>query len=247
MDQRSCRPDGRAGFVSLGYDRDFATIDAEGALTALPRRAAPGSSSVYLQDRLVRLPAGVMLDLGATAKGLGSDRAAAAAFGATGRSGGILVSLGGDIAVAGRCPEGGWPVQVAEDPIPHEGSRTQVVRLTGGTLATSSVGCRRWRRGDQELHHIIDPRTGSPANGPWRTASVGASTCVAADAVSTALIVGGKAVERWITDIGLPARLIGHDDSVRLVGSWPAEDGAALPIPQGDVLGSFIRAARSKP
>jgi thiamine biosynthesis lipoprotein len=231
--------------VSLGYDRDLAAIDRDGDPSDQPRLPAPGWGSVRLEGRIVHLPHGITLDLGATAKGLGSDRAAAAAFTDMGRTGGVLVSLGGDIAVAGRCPQGGWPVLVDEDPIAHDGSQAQVVRLIEGALATSSVGCRRWRRGDQDLHHIIDPRTGSPSTGPWRTASVAALTCVVANAASTALIVGGEEAERWLSETGLPARLVGHDGLVRFVGSWPRDDGGALDIPPVDYLGTPIRALRS--
>ena len=235
-----------AAIVSLGYDCDFVAVDSNGDPSDHPRLPAPGWSCVRLDGRILRLPVGVLLDLGATAKGLGSDRAAAAAFVHGGRTGGILVSLGGDIAVAGRPPGGGWPVRVAEDPIAH-GSQTQVVRLTAGALATSSVGCRRWRRGDQELHHIIDPRTGSPSTGSWRTASVAAPTCAMANAASTALIVGGEDVDQWFSEIGLPARLIGHDGSVRLVGSWPKGEDAALKIPPVDCTGSLMRPLRITP
>jgi len=235
-----------AAIVSLGYDCDFVAVDSDGDPLDNPRLPATGWSCVCLDGRILRLPVGVLLDLGATAKGLGSDRAAAAAFAHGGRTGGILVSLGGDIAVAGRPPGGGWPVRMAEDPIAH-GSQTQVVRLTAGALATSSVGCRRWRRGDQELHHIIDPRTGSPSTGSWRTASVAAPTCVMANAASTALIVGGEDVDQWFSEIGLPARLTGHDGSVRLVGSWPKGEDAALEIPPVDCPGFLMRLLRITP
>ena len=101
--------------VSLGYDRDFAAIDPDRPDASWPagaRRRA--GSAVCLNGALLWLPAGLRLDLGATAKGLGSDRAARAAHAAAGRAGGVLVSLGGDIAVAGRPPRGGWPILVAD-------------------------------------------------------------------------------------------------------------------------------------
>ena len=77
---------------------------------------APGWQLVRLDGPLLRLPAGVLLDLGATAKGLGSDRAVRAAQAATGNTGGTLVSLGGDIATGRTPPAGGWPVLVADAP-----------------------------------------------------------------------------------------------------------------------------------
>jgi len=234
-----------AALASLGYDRDFAAIDQTGELANEPCLPTGDWRSVRLQGRLLDLPRGVLLDLGATAKGLGSDRSASAAYVAAGRVGGILVSLGGDIAVAGKSPEQGWPVLVAEDPASNEEVRSQVVRLAYGALATSSVACRRWRRGDKELHHIVDPRTGMPATGPWRTVSVAAPNCVTANAASTALIVGGEEALRWFSDLWLPGRLVGHDGSVRLIGSWPADDGTTLDIPSVDFLGYHIKALRS--
>ncbi len=227
--------------VSLGYDRDFAAVEPDAAASGGISRPAPGWSSVRLDGRLLHRPPGVLLDLGATAKGLGSDRAAAAAFLAIGSAGGILVSLGGDIAIAGMCPQGGWPVAVAEDPDSPDETPTQTVRLAYGAMATSAVGTRRWRRGGRELHHIVDPRTGAPSTGPWRTVTVGAPNCATANAASTAVVVGGADAEKWLRRTGLPARLVRRDGSVQLIGSWPRTDGATLEIPSVDHLGTGIR------
>ena len=123
---------------------------------------------------------------------------------ATGGHGGVLVSLGGDIAVAGTPPRHGWPVTVARNPDPGGVPRGQLVRLAAGAVATSSVTVRRWHRGGIVLHHIVDPRTGRPADGPWRTATVAAVTCADANAASTAAIVAGPAAEDWLAEAGLP-------------------------------------------
>jgi len=232
--------------VSLGYDRDFATIEPGGGDPSLPMPPAPGWSSVRLEGPLCRRPRGVVLDLGATAKALGADRAAMAAFGHLGNCGGILVSLGGDIALAGQAPAEGWPILVVEDPDSHRGSATQVVRLDRGAVATSSIACRRWRLGEQEHHHIIDPRTGLPSAGPWRTATVAAASCAEANAASTALMVDGAAVE-WLSRVGLPARLVRHDGSVCLLGRWPEEEQGALQIPPVDHLGPRVTTLRVTP
>ncbi len=153
--------------ISLGYDRDFAAIDPERDEPADAPVPAPGWQAVRLDGPILSLPAGIRLDLGATAKGLGSDRAVRAVMNAASRSqaGGVLVSLGGDIAVAGRPPRDGWPILVADGPGDPPSSRTQNVRLAGGAVATSSITCRQWRRAGQVLHHIVDPRTGLPADG----------------------------------------------------------------------------------
>ena len=215
---------------ALGYDRDFASIGTGSwPSTGLPARGpVPGWRLAALDGTLLRLPAGVCLDLGATAKGLGADRAASAARRACGH-GGALVSLGGDIAVAGQPPAGGWPVAVADSSWADGAPPGQVIRLAAGAVATSSVTCRQWRRDGHQLHHIIDPRTGYPATGPWRTVSVAAPSCAMANAAATAAIVAGQEAQAWLAETRLPARLVSHEGAVRLLGGWPDADGGRLP------------------
>ena len=225
-----------AALISLGYDRDFAAIDPDRPGPAAGPVPAPGWQSVRLDGPLLRLPSGVLLDLGATAKGLGSDRAARAVQTATGNSaspngGGVLVSLGGDIATGGTPPAGGWPVLVADRPGPAGPVPAQMVRLARGAVATSSITCRRWRRAGRVMHHIVDPRTGLPADGPWRTVSVAAATCADANAAATAAVVAGDQAERWLAGAGLPARLVNHDGGIRCTGGWPEGDGGLLQPP----------------
>ncbi len=222
-----------AALISLGYDRDFAVIDQQHGEPPAAPAPAPGWHRLRLDGPLLRLPADVRLDLGATAKGVGSDRAVRAVMSATGLAGGVLVSLGGDIAVAGTPPRDGWPVTVAEGPDHAGPPLPQLVRLTAGAVATSSVTCRRWRRGGVMLHHIVDPGTGRPADGPWRTVSVAAATCADANAAATAAIVAGRQAVSWLAGEGLPARLVGNDGEVRRLGDWPVVSGQAIPAPSG--------------
>jgi thiamine biosynthesis lipoprotein len=228
--------------ISLGYDRDFLTIDPDSPDPLPAPLPAPGWWRVRLDGPLLRLPADVKLDLGATAKGLGSDRAARAVMAATGHTGGVLISLGGDIATVGIPPRGGWPILVAEQS-GHDGADAlgtgaaatrlgQLVRLPRGAVATSSIGYRSWRRAGRVLHHIVDPRTGLPADGPWQTASVAAMTCADANAATTAAIVAGDQAVDWLTAAGLPARLVSHGGQVRYLGSWPEQDGGHIEVPQ---------------
>jgi FAD:protein FMN transferase len=219
--------------IALGYDRDFAAIDQQRSEPPAAPAPAPGWQRVRLDGPMLRLPAGVRLDLGATAKGLGSDRAVRAAMPASGQAGGVLVSLGGDIAVAGTPPRDGWPITVADGPDPAGSSHAQLVRLPRGAVATSSITCRRWRRAGRVLHHIVDPRTGLPADGPWQTVSAAAATCADANAATTAAIVAGQRAEEWLTAAGIPARLVAHDGEVRYLGGWPDVDGGPVPIPPG--------------
>jgi len=221
-----------AALIALGYDRDFEELGGTPAAAAMTPASvpAPGHTAVSLAGRLLRLPAGVLLDLGATAKGLGADRAARAALRACGQPGGVLVSLGGDIAVAGEGPVGGWPVLVAERPAALDGA-VQLVRIAKGGLATSSVLERRWRFGGSERHHIVDPRSGLPTSGPWRSATVAAASCAEANAASTAAIVAGAGAVAWLRSTGLPGRLVDHDGSVTAVGGWPAPDDECIAVP----------------
>ena len=206
-----------------GYDRDFAAIPADGSPITVSVTRVPGWRAIEFDeaDRTVCVMQGVEIDLGATAKALASDLAAAAALQAVG-SGGVLVSLGGDIALAGDAPAGGWAVQTSEDSGAPLDESEETITIQSGGIATSSITVRRWSRGGVVLHHIIDPATGAPASGPWRTASVVAGSCVDANIAATAAIVMGEAAIAWLAANKLPARLVDRDGIVHRLAGWPA-------------------------
>ena len=230
---------------ALGYDRDFATLPAVGPPVVTLERV-PGWQAVVV-DRAagtVTVPAGVRLDLGATAKALAADLAAAEAASRAGC--GVLVSLGGDLAIAGGPPEGGWAVLVADDHLEGRVAdrESELVELDGGGLATSSTTVRQWQRGEQDLHHIVDPATGAPAEVVWRTVSVAARSCVDANVAATASIVLGAAAPAWLERQGLPARLVAPDGRTVHVAGWPEEDRpmtAAIVGTGGQALWFFTR------
>ena len=171
---------------------------------------------------LARIPRGVELDLGSTGKALASDLGVSTALEA-GDARGALLSLGGDLATAGHPAEGGWRILLAEDSSMPPDSGGDVAALERGAMATSSTTVRRWHTSAGEpLHHVIDPRTGLPADAPWRTASVAAPTCVLANAAATAAIVLGDSATPWLEATGLPARLIATDGRIHVLGGWPA-------------------------
>jgi thiamine biosynthesis lipoprotein len=209
----------------LGYDRDFALARQCTDPLRQPPMPAGGWRRVELDrgHRAVRVPAGILLDLGATAKALAADRAAAAVQAAVG--GGVLVNLGGDLRVAGDPPDGGWPVGIADDAGFDTSTASvrprQVVMVRDGGLATSSPLGRTWRRGDTRLHHIVDPVTGRSARSCWRTVSVAAATCVGANIASTAAILRSERAIGWLDGLGLPARLVRQDGTVVTVAGWP--------------------------
>jgi len=205
-----------------GYDADFAALPADGAPIRLVAERVPGWQAISFNEtaRTVRVPRGVEIDLGATAKALAADLAAAAASQASGGAG-ALVSLGGDIAVAGLPPEGGWSIQTSEDSGAPINESEESISIVSGGVATSSTTVRRWTRGGVALHHIIDPATGLPANTCWRTASVAAGSCVDANIASTAALVMGEAAGAWLEANRLPARLVGIDGGILRIAGWP--------------------------
>lgn len=208
----------------LGYDRDFASVARTGDPLTCVVTPVPGWRTVEIDRHAgtVRVPEGVELDLGATAKAFTADRAAATI--ADTLDGGVLVSLGGDVASAGVAPDDGWPVRVTDNHASGPDTPGQTIAVFAGGLATSSTTVRHWRRGDDALHHIVDPRTGRPAPTCWRTVSVAASTCVDANIASTAAVVRGDDAPGWLCDRGLAARLVGVDGHVVHLGGWPADE-----------------------
>jgi thiamine biosynthesis lipoprotein len=238
---------GRA-LVGVGYDRDFAQVRAASptptagtlppdtlpadtlppdTLRADNGGPVPGWRSVELDQAVlrVRLLNGAQLDLGATAKAWAADRCAELIASRLGC--GVLVSLGGDIAVGGPPPADGWRVRVTDDHAAGPDAPGQTVSIAEGGLATSSTTVRAWTAGGRPVHHIIDPSTGEPARSCWRTVSVAAGTCVDANTASTAAIIRGESALGWLRDAGLPARLVRPDGTVETTAGWPGDDEPA--------------------
>ncbi len=211
-----------------GYDRDWELLrelpdpgeDADAPPRLIARRR--GGWHQVVVDRAggnARIPAGTKLDLGATAKALAADRSAALVHSRLGC--GVLVALGGDVATAGAAPARGWEVHVTDDHRDGPDAPGQRLAISDGGLATSSTTTRRWRRGGESMHHIIDPHTGRPAQTPWRTVSVAAADCVDANIASTGALLAGTQAPGWLRALGLPARLVGIEGRVVKVGDWP--------------------------
>jgi len=214
----------------LGYDRDFAAMAADSPDGVAPV-PAPDWRLLELDERrqAARLAAGVRLDLGASAKALAADRIAAmvAGFGT-----GVVVSLGGDVAVAGEAPAGGWSIGIGADSGADEVD--EVVALSTGGLASSSTRLRTWRRGGRLLHHIVDPRTGDSAPAVWHLVTVAASSCLEANAAATAAVVWGEHAPDRLARWGLASRLVGLDGTVVCTPGWPS----GRPSPEGSAMAS---------
>ncbi len=201
--------------VHLGYDRDIRLVeDSATAVGPRPGRR-PRWEDVHLDDGtgVLTVPTGCALDLGASAKAQTVDWAAADLHARYGCD--VLVEIGGDLAVAGVKDD--WQVLVAE----RAGGAGQQVTLGSGGLATSTTTIRRWQRAGHEISHILDPATGSPASGPWRTVTVAASSATRANTCSTGAIVLGIGAIDWLTDARVAARLVDRHGAVVTTGGWP--------------------------
>jgi thiamine biosynthesis lipoprotein len=234
--------------ILAGYDRDWALLEkpaeereragspdgddraSRESLAGTSRhpvlhaRVTPGWQAIEIdrESAAIRIPIGVRLDLGATAKAWAADRAADAVHEETGA--GSLLSLGGDIATAGAAPEDGWRIYVTDDHRDPSGGQGQAISILSGGIATSSTAVRRWTHEGRTRHHIIDPATGAPVVRTWRTASVAAETCLDANIASTAALIRADAAPAWLEQLGLPARLVSTDGAVHIVSGWPVSD-----------------------
>ncbi|MBJ7399652.1 MAG: FAD:protein FMN transferase [Mycolicibacterium sp.] len=205
-----------SAMIALGYDRDIDDISATAPLLASVTIPVDWTH-IEFDGSSVRIPAGTLLDLGATAKAVAADRCAHLVHQQTGS--GVLVNLGGDLATAGPAPDGGWHILVQDTD--HDPA-SQVTIGTDAGLATSSTRRRRWWRGGEALHHIIDPRTGTSVDPVWRSVSVAAGSCLNANTISTAAIIRGYRAPEWIAALGVPARLVDRSGAERFLGGWPS-------------------------
>lgn len=187
-----------AALVAAGYDSDLALLRDDGT------HADPGPPgrwrSVRLIGRHLLVPAGVELDLNGVVKGATVDDALALI------GGNSWVSAGGDLASR-------TGVVVS---LPHGGT----VRLERGALATSGNDRRRWTRGGQVQHHLIDPRTGAPASSPWQYVTASAATCVGADVAAKIGFLRGESGPEWLEARGIPARFVTPSGRIRVNDSW---------------------------
>lgn len=209
--------------IALGYDADWETVAGRQSPPEASFAHVPGWRTIRVdaERATVTVAMGVTIDLGATAKALAADHAVADAFAACGC--GVLVGFGGDLATAGSPPEGGWSVRVTDDHRAPVTAPGQTIKIASGALATSSITTRSWTTGSgQTVHHLLDPATGEPADGGWRTVSVAAATCLDANIASTAAIIRGAPAVAWLESLGLPARLVDDEGVAYHIAGWPA-------------------------
>ncbi len=209
---------------AAGYDRTYALVpNDDPSPAALPARRGSWRD-VVVDDTTVSVPPGAALDLGATGKAFAADLAALTVVEQLGAP--VLVSVGGDIRIAGPGTDAtAQPVRLGHSLADlADGSGSVTVSVGAGGIATSSVSARRWRRGGRQWHHLVDPRTGGPAEGPWRTVTALGHTAVAANTASTAAVVLGAEALGWLTAREVAARLVDHDGAVTRTPAWVAAE-----------------------
>ena len=180
-----------------GYDRSFKDLMPASSYLTSNHHAPVGLLSEMQLDestRMVHLPSGLHLDFGGVAKGWAADQATRklSAFGPA------LVNAGGDISVSGPQANGeAWPIGIT-DPFDPDSS-LEVILIKRGSVATSGKDYRRWQRDGVWQHHIIDPRTGMPAQTDVLTATVIAPSAVEAEvAAKVVLISGSQSGLQWL-------------------------------------------------
>ena len=215
-----CDPTVLPSLLALGYDRDYDVL-GEVDDTPLSLRPAPGFAALHFDEVGATVQRGEwMIDVGASAKALLADLVVHDVA----PTGGVVVEIGGDVRAAGRGPDGPWVIGVAET-LEVRGDEPRIT-LENGAVATSSNEVRTWRRGARRVGHIIDPRSGDSAVGPYRTATVIDADCVGANAFATAALIWGEDAGWHIAQAGRSARLVRHDGTVELFGAWPREEAA---------------------
>jgi len=205
-----------AAVIAAGYDADIEAVRRRFPKPSEEPKPIAGWEQVQLNRKLALLgvPKDSALDLGAIAKAWTADRAALVLSKRYGCA--VLVEIGGDLRAAGE-PAEPWIVTVAE----RAGDPGVQVTLAHGGLTTSTRTVRRWQTPDGSAHHLIDPRTGRPSDGLWRTATVWAPSAVRANTFSTALVATGEAAVGRLTLARHPARLVAEDGEVTELAGWP--------------------------
>lgn len=195
---------------------------------ALRDRARELNQSLWTVDqrrgvasRLTQLP----VSLDALAKGYIVDRVAALASGVDGVTQ-VLVNIGGDLRHHGARP---LTVRVADPRAPAENAASiAAVRLRDEALATSGDYRRGLMVAGRRVSHIIDPRTGSPAD-RVASASVIAPDCATADALSTAFSVLTPAESVALADslAGVGCLIVEKDGTISTNAAWRARAAAS--------------------
>ena len=176
----------------VGYDRSLELVKARGdAYSAISQRIprpAFDAIEIDIVNSRVRIPAGMEIDLGGIAKGCIVRKSAALL---NRLASACAVSAGGDICFLGHPADSSrWRVEVED---PRDASATAAILHVGqAAVVTSSISKRTWTQNGQRRHHLIDPRTGEPAETDWLSVTVIAPWMEMAEVYAKALLVGGE-------------------------------------------------------
>ena len=225
---------------ALGYDRslNFSAGDVTTAAAALPESWTRQPWRPDFDHAGSRVRMGVdPLDLGGIGKGYAVRRGIELLAG-LGRA--ALVEAGGDLATYGDGPEReagearGWRASV-EDPrragTDAPNAPIAVLNVTDAAVATSSIKVRRWRAGDRDVHHLIDPRTGEPAaSGLLSVTVIDHDPAWAEVWTKAAFLQGAHGISAFAEDTGLAALWVdgngalGSSEPIRGRILWEAPD-----------------------
>ncbi|NTW22391.1 FAD:protein FMN transferase [Candidatus Falkowbacteria bacterium] len=188
----------------IGYDRSFVagaqdeeTEPVDAGKISKRFAARPRMSELVIDGNLVRKPAGLRIDLGGLGKGYIVDRLADGIFKDVED---FWISAGGDLVIKGNA-EGskGWKVGVQNPNKPEKEIFSVVTKGEKVGVATSGIFKRRGQRGGVDWHHLIDPRTGLPADNNIQAVTAIASSAARADVLAkTVLILGEEEGLRFI-------------------------------------------------
>lgn len=175
-----------------GSDR----IPAPQAVAAVLARV--GWDKVEWRRPLLRLPAGMQIDLGGIGKEYAVDRTAALLRAYSGA--GMLINFGGDLLATGP-RMGGRPWQVAIDDPGHTGRSSGIhIALSRGAIATSGDARRFLLKEGKRYSHILDPRTGWPVRGAPRAVTVLGADCTEAGMLATFAMLHGARAEAFLEE-----------------------------------------------
>lgn len=129
------------------------------------------------------------VDLGAIAKGYAADRAIEIykQYGVES----AFVNLGGNVAVLGNKPNGDSFRVGIQNPLLQRGQCLGAVNAANKTVVTSGDYVRYFEKDNKKYHHILDPRTGYPAESSLMSTTIVSKESIAADALSTAIFILG--------------------------------------------------------
>ena len=165
-------------------------------------RPSVGWRKVSWHSPMIKLPAGMEIDLGGLAKEYAVDKALAAACEMTSTP--ILVNFGGDLRVSGPRASG-MPWNVAIESVDQNGHLAGLLELANGALATSGDSRRYLLKDGVRYGHILNPATGRPVKDTLRSVTVAAATCVEAGMIATLAMLQGKGAEAFLKREGVRA------------------------------------------